>query len=468
LFLDFDPSAGDVYTGGANPDEARMTVSGGVGKAGMLYRNSLASPRLEGRVTQGATWLVRIVFVAAVLRAGWNVDAADLTASYLAGRMVENGDLAALYRPIIAAAHWSADPVWARYVADAGLPAGTITPFVQTPLWAWLIGPLSDAVNFGVFKRIFAAISAIMTVTMVACAARQWAPRLSDPGWQAGLLAGLFCSTPFLAGIALGQTHAIFLCFAVLAAIRAVQGKEISAGALLAAAAAVKVTPLWLAVTWLAAGRWRAAVSFAAFSAVLAALAVLCAGWPVVSAYLATLHAVGARMTLAFNNDALAALLLGRQVTDATAFQWQLVTLPPWIAGLSLALLAACAVLGGWLDRRALRKPGAALTLVAATAFAPLAWNHYFIVLILPVMIFLESSQESGRSGWAILTMLVAALNFPPLAYSEGAKLAVVALRSHLLAALLCLAALPMAATGSGIRQRYWTVDRKAERDLDS
>jgi hypothetical protein len=390
-------------------------------------------------------WLGWAAFLAAGLALAWHAHAQDLTASYLAGRMIGHGDAAALYRPILAAVHWRTDPVWARSVAAAGLAPDDVTSFVQTPLWAWLVAPLASAVDFATFKRIFAVFDLAAIVIIVAAAARQWAPRLWTPGWQIGLLAGLLCSTPLLWSISLGQTHPIFLCLAVLAAIRAAAGKHLSAGALLAAAAAVKITPLWLAVTWLVAGRWRPALSFAAFSVLLAGLAVACAGWPVVAAYLATVHAMSGRMLLAFNNDALAALLLGAQLNDATAFHWHPVALPRWIAALSLALLAACAAGAGWLDRRAPARPGAIPTLVAATALAPLAWNHYFIVLILPVMSLLQAWRDTGRALWLGVVVAVVALNVPPLAYGVGAPMFVVALRSHLLAALLCLLAMPFA-----------------------
>lgn len=399
--------------------------------------------------TAGATramrWLGWAAFVAAGLALAWHSPAQDLTASYLAGRMISHGDGAALYRPVLAAAHWRTDPVWTRSVQAAGLVPDDVTSFVQTPLWAWLVSPLANMVDFATFKRIFAGLDLIAIAVMVDTAARQWAPRLRAPGWQVAILATLFCTTPFMWSVSLGQTHPIFLCLAVLAAIRAANGKPITAGALLAASAAVKITPLWVAVTWLSAGRWRPALGFAAFSALFAALAVACAGWPVVAAYLSTVHAMSARMLLSFNNDAFAALLLGGQLSDATAFRWQVVHLPSSIAALSLGLLAACAIGAGWLDRHAARQPGAVITVVAATAFAPVAWNHYFIVLTLPAMLLLQAWRDTRRAVWLVVTILVVALNLPPLAYGVGASIAVVALRSHLLAALVSLLAVPLA-----------------------
>jgi hypothetical protein len=399
-------------------------------------------------------WLVRIVFVATVARIGWYADAYDLTASYVAGRMVWHGEAASLFTPVLTGTDWRANPDWARTVADSGIKPDIVTRYVQTPFWAWLVSPLASAMKFVVFKRLFAVLGGLAAVTMVEAATRRWAPLLAGPGGQAALLAGLTMSAPFLWAIALGQTHVLFLCLAVLGAVRATRGKPVSAGALLAAAAAVKITPLWVAVTWGVAGRWRAVASFAAFSIAFAVLAVTCTGWDAAAAYIGTLRAVSVHILLSFNNDAFAALLSGRQVTEQTAFQWHPVAMPGWLAWLSLTLLACCALAGGWIDRRFANQPGAVLTLIAATLFAPLAWNHYFIVLILPVAMFLHIWRAGGGRGWVVLTVCVLLLNLPPLAYGVGASLTVVALRSHAVAALLCIGGLLIAAARSQVDMR--------------
>ncbi len=387
-------------------------------------------------------WLVRIVFVATVTRLGWNAGAADLTASYIAGRIVAHGEAIALFDPAMTLADWHENEVWARTGEQSGIRPDTVTRYVQTPLWAWLVAPLSSLMPFAIFKRIFAALGGLAAMAMVQTGTRQWAPSLAGPGGQAVLLAGLTISAPFLWAVALGQTHVLFLCLAVVGAVRAARGKPVSAGALLAAAAAVKITPLWVAVTWAAAGRWRSVASFAAFSFAFAVLAVLCAGWHVEVAYLDTLRAMNRDILLSFNNDAFVALLSVRQLTEQTAFHWQQVSIPGWLAGLSLSLLACCALAGGWMDRRLASQPGAVPTLIAATLFAPLAWNHYFIILILPAALFLHFWRAGGSAWWIALTVCVLLLNLPPLAYGVGAPLTVVALRSHAVAALLSIGAL--------------------------
>jgi hypothetical protein len=100
------------------------------------------------------------------------------------------------------------------------------------------------------------------------------------------------------------------------------------------------------------------------------------------------------------------------------------------------------------MNRQSAPQPGGVLTLIAATAFAPLAWNHYFVILVVPVMIFLERWMADGRLQWLGVTAAVCVLNLPPLAATATSPLAVIALRSPFLAALLCILALPFTSGG--------------------
>ncbi len=403
----------------------------------------------ESRNAQVLRWLVWAAFTGIVVWLGWTTHAADLTSTYLAGRLLWHGDAAALYRPVLHASHTLADPYWAGQVAGTGLNAAYITPYVQTPLWAWLVGPLACATDFPTFKRVFLCLDSAAMLTLVFVAARQWAPRLRPAALQAGLLLGLLVSIPFSNAVMLGQTHVIFLCLAVVAASWAARGRSVAAGGLLAAAAAVKVMPAWLALTWLLQGNRRAAASFAIWFALLSCAAVLCAGWAVYTDYLAVVRGLGSHVVLAFNNDGMAALLLGGDLTHDAAVHFNSLRLPGWIAAVSFLMLGGCAWLGALMNRQSAPQPGGVLTLIAATAFAPLAWNHYFVILVVPVMIFLERWMADGRFRWLAFTAAVCVLNLLPLAATATSPLAVIALRSPLQAALLCILALPFTSGGA-------------------
>ena len=112
-------------------------------------------------------------------------------------------------------------------------------------------------------------------------------------------------------------------------------------------------------------------------------------------------------------------------------------------------LLVLTAVVGGWLDRKrddavAVAPLGALVTMVGATAFAPIEWTHYSIVLIVPLMVFAQYARPQ-RAPWLWGVMVaVVLLNLPPLAQDPFAlqmgRFAI--LRSHFYSEIVCLVAL--------------------------
>ena len=371
---------------------------------------------------------------------GW-----DLTASFVAGRLVGSAHTNALYQLADPAAPTWPNALWIDTARQGGIADGMVTPYVQTPLWAWLLSPLATRLHFASFKAVFAALLGLSVIVMLQAAARQWSPRMAASGWQVALLSALGVSVPFIQALVMCQTHVIFLCLTILAACSCLRGRQVTAGILLALAACVKLTPAWLLLTWLAAGRWRASASFMATSAALAAGTLLVTGQGTASEYVHVLRQYGQTVYLSFNNDSFATVMLHGQLSQATAFAFRPVTLPAWLGLLSAALTALAALAGGWMDRRDRRRHGqfgAVITLVAATALAPLAWNHYFVLLVVPAMIFLQAWLDGRGRVWIAPAMLVLVLTVWPMAYTAGAPISVVARRSEFWAAMLCVAGL--------------------------
>jgi hypothetical protein len=393
--------------------------------------------------------LVWAGFVCLAVTVGWNQPGWDLRGEYVAARLVAGGQGAALYDQARYDAARQPNSAWSNAALAGGIADRVVVSYIKTPLWAWVTSPLAAVLQFDTFKHVCAALTSVATAAMVFMAARQWAPRLAAPLWQAGLLAGLFPSVPFFAALVLGQSHVLFVFLVVCACLACLRERPASAGALLAAAAAVKITPVWIAVTWLAAGRLRAAASFALCFGLLLALTVAAAGFVVFANFLQTLHRFGGTVLLAGNNVSFASVLLAGALNEDTAYNWQTVQSPAWVTLLSVAALGGFAVLGGLLDRRPGPRTGGILTLVAATAFSPLAWNHYYIVLVFPVMVMLDAARGAWRPVWGVAVFAVFALCLPPLAFIHGAPLRIVALRSEFWAALLCLGALPVLALRS-------------------
>ena len=205
--------------------------------------------------------------------------------------------------------------------------------------------------------------------------------------WWIVLLAGL--SWPFVYAIKLGQVGPLlFLTFAV--GWRWLDD-PIRLGASAAIGSALKLQPglvfVWAALT----GRWRAVGVGAAILAVLAVVATLLAGssaWP---DFLAVIRTIAEPITTPNNvTPGAAAYQAGLSTEAATAIQ-----IASDVAALVAVLIAA---------RRATAEAAYLVTVVASQLLSPVLWNHYALLLLLPVAYLLAA----GR-WWALAIPLVTA-----------------------------------------------------------
>ena len=399
-------------------------------------------------------WASLAIFVAAGTARFWNADSQDLASSYVGCRLIAEGHSEALF---------NYDPdnfagigpgtIWQRVAAQGGFH-GYIHPYVQTPLWGYALQPLCMQTSFPAFSRVFLLLILLSFAVTIWLIARYWAPSLLHP-WAIGLI--LLCfwfSQPFQYAMFLMQTHALFFFLTVASLILAERKRPIAAGLLLACAAAVKVTPGVLLIYWLLTRRWRALVSTVLCSGLLMLLTLTAVGPHLVKAYFADLHRISGVLLVSLNNQSFAAWLMGRFHPEDDLFDVDIFPLPTAVRLASTALLIGFTAAGGWIDRRRrtldgslapARVPiGAMMALVAVTLFAPIAWTHYSVILVAPVMILVEESRRL-RSGWiAASTVLIVVLNFRPLATDvidmDTGRLSL--LRGQFYAGILCLLAI--------------------------
>jgi hypothetical protein len=175
----------------------------------------------------------------------------------------------------------------------------------------------------------------------------------------------------------------------------------------MAAGTLIKVQPALLFVWAFATGRSRAVAIGLALLAGAVALATLVTGpgtWP---DYLAILGRVSAPVTTPHNYTAGAiAYAAGAPLAVATAIQW---------AGVALA---AIVVLYSWW--RADAASGYVTTVVGSQVVSPLLWEHYAMLLLIPMALLLER-----RHWWAVGLPLVPWLG--PLAYPPAFLVGLVA-----------------------------------------
>ncbi len=257
-----------------------------------------------------------------------------------------------------------------------------VIPFTLLPgslgTWAWL----------GMLAAAFLAGTAILPVR-------------SGVRWTLVALAAL--SLPFLYSVKLGQVGPLlFLLFAI--GWRGL-GRPLPLGLSIAAGAFVKVQPAllfaWLAIT----RRWRALAVGLVACAGAAIAATLLTGFATWSDYAALLARVSQPITTPKNmTPGAIAWRAGASAELAAAIEWAA------LAGTVLATAFA------WLRRDAVT--GFVVGAVASQLLSPLLWDHYAVLLLLPVALLLER-----RQWWAVaiplVTWLPADLAYPA-AFAAG------------------------------------------------
>ena len=380
----------------------------------------------------------------------------DLASSYLGCRLLAHGlgDHLFSYDEDQFSDTGDDDDVW-EHEADSGDYTSYHHPYVQTPLWAWSLRPLCQG-QWPLFERVFVVLALLSFAGCAWIAARFWSP---SPGFglllTAVLLAWLWLSQPFQYAMYLGQTHVLFVLLTLAALVLAQRNYALAAGAALALAAGIKVTPAIFIVYWIANRRWKAAGAAVGFSALLLAGGYLAVGPALMHEYFDTLHRASRTLLLATNNQSLDAWWMARFYPRAEVDRFTILPLPAALRIGSELLLLGLAVFGGYVDRvRQAAPAGAMLTLVAATVLAPIAWTHYSIVLYAPLFV-LVTQARALRWPLALAAALVAgALNVPPFAPDlVNTWWPVLApLRAEFFACALTLVAL--AVTGCTLRRR--------------
>ena len=211
--------------------------------------------------------------------------------------------------------------------------------------------------------------------------------------WLTLLLAGL--CWPFLYSLKLGQVGP--LLFLGFAAGWRWRDRPSILGTAMAAGALVKLQPALLFGWALVTGRRRAVVTGLAVVSAAVVAATVAAGPGAWSDYASYLGRISAPVTTPHNYTAGAiAYAVGVELPVATAIQWASVA------------LAAVAVLYAWW--RADADSGYVTTVVGSQVLSPLLWEHYAMLLLIPVALLLER-----RHWWAVALPLLPWLG--PLAY---------------------------------------------------
>lgn len=365
----------------------------------------------------------------------------DLSSSYLGCRVLAARQPDHLYSHDPSSFDKIGDPVWAGFSRTTFLKSlDHVHPYVQTPLWAYAIGPLCTRTGYSAFRTLFLALEVTLFSALLWLVAAAWTPQVLHPGWMAAIAFVFWISVPVRYSLQLAQTHILFLFPAVLALVLARKHPWL-AGALLAVAAEVKITPGYLFLYWILVRRYKAALSFSVCSVAFVLITGLTTGWALYNVYLQNLSAASNVLLVAYNNQSLAAWAMGFHYTAADFDSWQMHPLPA-VLKFGSVLLAILAALGGsLLDRESPDGPpfGAVFALIACTIFAPIAWSHYFFLLVIPCMMLTARLRSRRSLPMLAILSLVIVLNIVPHRYTEGSLHLI---RPQFYAAALSLAAM--------------------------
>lgn len=369
-----------------------------------------------------------------------NAPGDDLSSSYIGCYLLASGNAHHLYDFHPNYFHIVNTDIWVQTAKQAQFQ-GFLHPYVQIPLWAWILQPICTQMNFEAFKLIFLFTALLSTVLMIELIARNWAKRFLMPISLGLLLIAITVMTPFTYAMWLVQTHIIFILFSVIALYLAERNRPIVAGLLLAIACSVKITPSFLLIFWLVAGRYRASVWFILWSCVLGILTLIAVGWDSVIDYFYSMKRVANILLVSFNNQSLSSWLADSSVMYAELKKWTIFSLPSGFKMISLGASVTSVLMAGWMFKKSgnLKIP-MVFALISMTIFSPIAWTHYFLILIPAMMILIDIG---GLFAFTIV-LIVFLLNSQPIAVDPISPFftSINIIRSHFISAVIVLFAL--------------------------
>ena len=286
-------------------------------------------------------------------------------------------------------------------------PGGSM--YTTPPLLAIVMSPLALLPMFWASLTWY-VLSVVMLVTAVRmCVATvDWAASAEGrTPFVLYVLPPLLVLWMFTSALTHGQTSILMLWLVIVALYCDGKGREILAGSCVAGAALVKVFPVVLLVYFVWRRKWRVVVS-ALVALALGLLVVPAAvfGW---SGNLACLQKWVARVAAPSLEDEagrrgqpfygmlLASYLINNQSPQAVLWRWTRESGTRWVAraGVAVMILTIFAVGRKTLPADEPLILGA--TLICTVLAPPLAWAHYFMVLLFPVTALVRVIRELGH-----------------------------------------------------------------------
>ncbi len=205
--------------------------------------------------------------------------------------------------------------------------------------------------------------------------------------------------------IQIGQITVLCLLLMLLMLRAYLKSRPVETGILLSLAFALKIPVGGLFFYFLCKREGRVAVASAASTAALVAGSLVVFGWELHEAYLeAAVFANAGKTLVAYNNPTLAAFAM-RLLSPPALFDWRMLALPfplDWatlaagLAPLVFVLILVARRGGGNAPQKRLE---VAMVISACLLPFPVAWDHYFLFLLIPLFVATEGLR-AGRQRW--------------------------------------------------------------------
>lgn len=240
--------------------------------------------------------------------------------------------------------------------------------------------------------------------------------------WMAlpAIVAALLCS-PLRQQVLQGQLNLVLLAILTAAWMADRRGRPILAGSLVGMAAAVKLFPGFVIVYFLVTRRFVSAVAAVTSAGLTMMLALVVLGPQAFRDYLREVMPMVSTFTNIWANASLAGFwtkwfdggVTNTVIPPGPAHIPPVVFLPAiaW-AGLVISMIATLAV---WAHkvRRLPPDRGFGITLVAMLLLSPITWDHYFLLLLLPIVQAWQAFPDHSLQRIELILVVIAMMLSP-------------------------------------------------------
>jgi Glycosyltransferase family 87 len=417
----------------------------------MTIPNQIQNPLKNHRRHWIPFFLILLLWIGFWSLVAWNFPGDDFSSSYIASRLLSKNLNEYLYILHPKTYHLVENTVWLQTAKESGVDA-FLHPYVQIPLLAWMIQPLANNLPYMTINRIFILLNLMSICGILVISGALWYPILLTPKRFFIALLLLSITTPIVYSIFLNQTHPIIIFFVLLAVYFERNHKTVSSGVMLAISTIIKLIPGMIAVYWFFTGRLKNSLAFFFSMICLFIFNIIFIGVPTLVDFLLLVRRISGITLVSYNNQSILGSILSIHSDPKEIFNWTMYPVSALEKGINYFVMGF-GVLAIIYLRRKIKDPywdsladgmGWTAILILATIFSTIAWTHYFIILLFPILLLLEWIRRQKTYFMLLPVLIMYLLNVSPFAQNPLAPQLMpwVSTRSHLLAALLALACL--------------------------